>query len=82
MAKGVINVPYELRVGKDGYYVVNTDTNKRKNKHGMSKSKAKKYMAALYANKNPKQYDTKPKRKKSISGGWRGVLRKTLAKIL
>ena len=34
-------MPYELRVGKDGYYVVNTDTKKRKNKHGMSKSKAK-----------------------------------------
>ena len=34
-------MPYELRVGKDGYYVVNTDTKKRKNKHGMSKSKAR-----------------------------------------
>ena len=78
----MIILPYELRVGKDGYYVVNSDTKKRKNKHGMSKSKAKRYMAALYANKNPKQYDTKPKRKKSISGGWRGILRKTLAKIL
>tara|TARA_R100001126_G_C4765727_1_gene119937 strand:+ start:375 stop:611 length:237 start_codon:yes stop_codon:yes gene_type:complete len=75
-------LPYELRVGKNGYYVVNTDTNKRKNKRGMSKSKAKKYMAALYANKSTKEYDKKPKRKKSISGGWRRVLRKAFAKIL
>jgi len=78
----VVSMPYELRVGKDGYYVVNTDTNKRKNKRGMSKSKAKRYMAALYANKSTKEYDKKPERKKSIKGGWRSVLRKTLAKIL
>ena len=75
-------MPYELRVGKDGYYVVNTDTKKRKNKHGMSKSKAKRYMAALYANKSTKEYDKKPKRKKSIKGDWRSVLRKAFAKIL
>jgi hypothetical protein len=75
-------MPYELRVGKDGYYVVNTDTKKRKNKHGMSKSKAKRYMAALYANKSTKEYDKKPERKKSIKGGWRSVLRKAFAKIL
>ena len=78
----MVSMPYELRVGKDGYYVVNTDTNKRKNKRGMSKSKAKRYMAALYANKSTKEYDKKPERKKSIKGGWRSVLRKTLAKIL
>lgn len=82
MAKGVVTMPFELRVGKNGYYVVNTDTNKRKNKQGMSKSKAKKYMAALYANKSTKEYDAKPKRKKSIQGGWRRVLKKAFAKIL
>ena len=48
----------------------------------MSKSKAKKYMAALYANKSTKEYDAKPKRKKSIQGGWRIVLKKAFAKIL
>ena len=74
----MIILPYELRVGKDGYYVVNTDTNKRKNKHGMSKSRAKKYMAALYANKDPSKYERKPYKK----ANWRSVLRKTFAKIL
>ena len=48
----------------------------------MSKSKAKKYIAALYANKSTKEYDKKPERKKSIKGGWRRVLRKAFAKIL
>ena len=75
----MVNIlPYDLRVGEDGYYVVNTDTKKRKNKYGMSKSKAKKYMKALYANKDPSKYERKPYRK----GNWRSVLRKTFAKIL
>ena len=73
----MIILPYELRVGEDGYYVVNTDTNKRKNKHGMSKSKAKKYMKALYANKDPSKYERKPYRK----GTWRSVLRKSIRKV-
>jgi len=68
----VITLPYKIQVGEDGYYVVNTDTNKKKNKHGMSKSKAKKYMNALYANKDPSEYERKPYRK----GTWRSVLRK------
>ena len=33
-------MPYELRVGKNGYYGY-TDTNKRKNKRGMSSQKQK-----------------------------------------
>ena len=37
-------------------------------------------MAALYANKNPKQYETKNYGRKK--GNWRNVLRKAFAKIL
>ena len=80
MAKGVIIMPYKLRVGKNGYYVINTDTGKAKNKTPLSKSRAKKYMAALYANKNPKQYETKNYGRKK--GNWRNELRKAVAKIL
>lgn len=41
-------MPYKLDCNDDGCYVVNKETGKRKNKKRMPKSKAKKYMNALY----------------------------------
>ena len=41
-------MPYKLSCNKDGCYVINKETGKRKNKKRMPKSKAKKYMKALY----------------------------------
>lgn len=41
-------MPYKLDCNEDGCYVINKETGKRKNKKRMPKSKAKKYMKALY----------------------------------
>ena len=46
-------MPYTTVVGRGGYFVVNTNTGKRLNKKPhSSKSKAKRHIAALNANKN------------------------------
>ncbi len=46
MFKG--KMPYKLSCNKDGCYVINKETGEKKNKKRMPKSKAKKYMKALY----------------------------------
>ena len=63
--KVVVNaLPYELRVGKNGYYVVNTDTNKEKIKRGMSKSKQKDTWPLCMLIKALKNTTKNPKEKK------------------
>ena len=45
-------MPYKIQrpKGERGYYVINRNTGKRKNKKPMSKEKALAYLKALYAN--------------------------------
>lgn len=43
-------MPYKIVKGTKGYYVINKETNKRKNKKPLTKIQALKYMKALYVN--------------------------------
>ena len=42
-------MPYKLMKSKNGFYVVNSDTDEKKNEKPMSREEAVKYMRALYA---------------------------------
>lgn len=45
-------MPFKLQKakGERGYYVINSDTGKHKNKKAMSRARAIAYLKALYAN--------------------------------
>ena len=44
-------MPWEVKKFPDGYYVINKETNKKKNKYPYAdKAKANAYLRALYAN--------------------------------
>jgi len=52
-------MPYKLSETPKGFFVINTETGEKKNKDPLPEARAKKYMAALYAAENKKEFSLK-----------------------
>ena len=64
---------YKRQLGSSGFNVIRTSDGKRMNSKGLSRSQAKSMIDDLNSGKDVSRYQ---KKKKSITGGWKGQLRK------
>lgn len=64
---------YKRQLGESGFNVIRTSDGKRMNTKGLSRSQAKSMIDDLNSGKDISRYQ---KKKKSITGGWKGELKK------
>ncbi len=64
---------YKRQLGNSGFNVIRTSDGKRMNSKGLSRSQAKSMIDDLESGKDVSRYQ---KKRKSITGGWKGQLRK------